>query len=179
MQRHRRGFSMIQIADRAFRTALLSVTLIAALGARAGAQVAAETSAARRRLPVTIALVDSLPDSTVGAVILRRGNQSDAILMTRNSANARQLSAALATLISAWHFTGKNANRDATIRVESRDGPAAWENTELVRAEQAIRNLRRRPVRHLPGIGNGQALVLLIRPFEVRTSNPLPSQSRK
>jgi hypothetical protein len=116
------------------------------------------------RYPVTVAIVDALPDSKAGAFILRQAGNTpaDFILMTRESATARQLSAAVFTLLAVREVDGLIASRNATIRVPNREGPAAWIETEERRAEGVVRRLRNLPEHDVPGLGRARALRLAL-----------------
>ena len=150
---------------------ILAAAFVAALASPVEGQVAqarSGESASRARVPVTIALVDELPAPGVGAVIVRNATQpprGDIILMTPNSASARQLSAALATLLITWEADGRSPHRDATIKVVNRRGPAAWFDTEERRAESVVRRLRRAPARRVGPLGQVPAVSVQVKPI--------------
>lgn len=127
------------------------------------------------RVRVTVALVEVLPDTTVGAVIVRRATGSskgDLILMTRNSASARQLSAAMATLQMTWELDGQIPTRDATVRVTARRGPAAWHDTEERRAESVVRRLRREKPAYVQSLGVVQSVEMRVKPIKLTRRSP-------
>lgn len=132
------------------------------------------SAAERQRVRVTVALVDELPDTSVGAVIVRRANAParDIILMTRNSASARQLSAALAALLVTWEAQGRTPTQDGMVRVSARRGPAAWFNSEERRAEAVVRRLRQVSPRQVEMLGRVQAVEMRVKPVRLTRRAP-------
>lgn len=98
------------------------------------------------------------------AVIVRRPSSpvKDYILLTRRSATARQLSAAVFTLLTVHATAGIAPNRDAVVRVPATEGPAAWIETEERRAEAMVRRLYRAKARYVPGFGFVPAVRLTV-----------------
>jgi glycine/D-amino acid oxidase-like deaminating enzyme len=113
---------------------------------------------------VLVLLVDSLPVSNARAVIVRRSSQpvKDYILLTRRTATARQLSAAVFTLLALHATAGTVPDRNAVVRVQAADGPAAWIETEERRAEVMVRRLRRANAQYVPGFGFVPAVRLTV-----------------
>lgn len=124
----------------------------------------AQQPAAPARVPVLVLLVDSLPVPDARAVILRQSSSpvKDYILLTRRTATARQLSAAVFTLLTVHATAGTVPNRDAVVRVHAAEGPAAWIETEERRAEVLVRRLRRNNAQYVPGFGFVPAVRLTV-----------------
>lgn len=116
------------------------------------------------RIPVRVILLEALPTTGVGAVIQRRVNGSphDIILLTAETATARQLSAAVLTLLTLQSVDGITPSTDALVKVNSRQGPTAWIETEERRAEAIVRRLRRRPPTPVQGYGLVRTLVITV-----------------
>jgi hypothetical protein len=110
---------------------------------------------------VRIVLLDTLPVRGAGAIIQRRvsGSPKDIILLTAETATARQLSAAVLTLVTLYSIDGSEPSHDALVKVNSRQGPIAWIDTEERRAEAIVRRLRR--LRPTPVQGYGQVRTLV------------------
>lgn len=154
-----RGRSWVVNDQLLFRSAALVLLFLLSAGAAAG-------QAARRsaRIPVRVVLLDALPVSGAGAVIQRRvsGSPTDIILLTAETATARQLSAAVLTLITLHGVDGSTPSRDALVKVNSRQGPTAWIETEERRAEAMVRRLRRLRPTHVQGYGQVRTLVFTV-----------------
>jgi hypothetical protein len=138
---------------RAMRAAIVLTFASAVLTPfRSRAQQPSATTAPRT--PVVVALVGALPDGYSGAVVLRRPTApSNVILMTLETATARQLSAAVLTLATLVELQGAHPSEHAAVKVIARQGPAAWIETEERRAESLVRRLKRSQVQYLPGLG--------------------------
>lgn len=115
----------------------------------------AQEAERQARISVMVVLVDSLPVSGTGAIIQRRAQIAphDVILLTPRSATARQLSAAVFTLLTVHAITGNEPAENAFVSVNSREGPYAWIETEERRAEGIVRQLRRKTPAYVPGYG--------------------------
>jgi hypothetical protein len=85
---------------------------------------------------------------------------NDVILLTPETATARQLSAAVFTLMIIRGRAGETPDRDATLRVSMTEGPKAWIETEERRAEAVVRRLRASNPRYVPGYGMVRATTL-------------------
>jgi len=142
------------------RLSLCAVAFAVMLAMPCGAQ----QPAARERVPVLVLLVDSLPVLDARAVIVRKSSLAvkDYILLTRGTATARQLSAAVFTLLTVHTTAGTVPNRDAIVRVHGAEGPAAWIETEERRAELLVRRLRRSNAHYVPGFGFVPAVRLTV-----------------
>jgi hypothetical protein len=116
---------------------------------------AAAAHQVQHRVPVLVVMVDKLPVPGARAVIERRvrGAPNDVILLTPETATARQLSAAVLTLLAARATAGERPSQAATVRVNMTEGPQAWIETEERRAEGIVRRLRRSNPRYVPGYG--------------------------
>jgi hypothetical protein len=139
---------------------LCALALAVLLATPGGAQQAAGPA----RVPVFVLLVDSLPVPDARAVIVRQssGPVNDYILLTRRTATARQLSAAVFTLLTVHATGGTVPNRSAVVRVRAAEGPAAWIETEERRAEAMVRRLHRASPRYVPGFGFVPAVRLTV-----------------
>jgi hypothetical protein len=142
------------------RTATIALVMGFTLTTLAGAQQASHVA----RVPVLVLLVDSLPVPDARAVIVRQSSppRRDYILLTRNTATARQLSAAVFTLVTVHATAGTVPDRDALIRVQAAEGPTMWIETEERRAESIVRRLQRTNARHVPGFGFVPAVRLTV-----------------
>jgi hypothetical protein len=70
--------------------------------------------------------------------------------MSRRSANGYQLSAAVASILILWQQADDKFPVGASMPVLNRRGPAAWYDTEEVRAEKVVRGLRGTSPKALP-----------------------------
>lgn len=145
---------------RLIRLSLCALALAISLATPSRAQQAAMPA----RVPVLVLLVDSLPVLNARAAIVRQSSPpvKDYILLTRRTATARQLSAAVFTLLTVHATAGTVPNRDAVVRVQAAEGPAAWIDTEERRAEAMVRRLRRANARYVPGFGFVPAVRLTV-----------------
>ncbi|MHB1072316.1 MAG: hypothetical protein ACYC3Q_05765 [Gemmatimonadaceae bacterium] len=82
-----------------------------------------------------------------------RGVTRDVIVLTPASATARQLSAAVFTLLATHEAVGEVPDRPGRINVPMKEGPKAWIETEERRAEGLARKLRSARPRYVPGYG--------------------------
>ncbi len=147
------------------RRALGRLSLCAlAFAAMLAAPLGAQQTAAHARVPVLVLLVDSLPVPDARAVIVRQSSSpvKDYILLTRRTATARQLSAAVFTLLTVHATAGTVPDRDGVVRVHAAEGPAAWIETEERRAEVLVRRLRRTHAQYVHGFGFVPAVRLTV-----------------
>lgn len=136
-----------------------------------------------RRMPVTVVLVDSLPQlravHNYVAVISRRptADPSDVIMLPRDAASGQALDAAVRTLLSARATHGDQpshyrtrAVQEITIGVRTSQPGQEWARRYAELSQRIVDSLRRAPRQHIRGIGNVPAL---------RFSPPMPSASGK
>jgi hypothetical protein len=134
-------------------TSLLAAALIT------GRSTLAAQQPERTRVPVTIALVDELPDPTALFVILRRADATPAdVILLRTGAGPQQLSAAVQALRMARRQGGDQAFRDAMLRARPHQDDRARNARPLPWAPQVIADLHRAARREVPGVGSVQSV---------------------
>ena len=84
------------------------------------------------------------------------------ILLTPATATARQLSAAVFTLLVVRAKQGETPSRDNLARVVMTEGPKAWIDTEDRHAERVVRRLRRANPQYVAGFGLVPATTLYL-----------------
>lgn len=143
-----------------------------------GAAVRAELE---RRVPVTIALLGSLPQPASKAVILRRKTATphDIILLDSRVASGRDLSAAIFTLLAARDINGDTTAADMTIRVPDGTGRSYLGKRDLRRSEAAVRKLHASNPTFLAGFGSVRAFDLWLPSTARRNSSAFPGVARK
>lgn len=111
--------------------------------------------AVHRRTPVLVVMLDSLPEAGARAMIERhaRGDHREVVLLSTQGSTARQLSAAIFTLLTARAATGDSVTRDMRVRVPFTEGPRAWIETTERHAERVIRRLHSAPLHYEPAYG--------------------------
>lgn len=104
------------------------------------------------RVPVLVATVDSLPNTTTPFLIVRRteGEPRDVILL-RAGASADQLSDAVHALLLVRRETGDVPSTGGTLRV--RPGARRGARPALPWAPRVLADLRRAEPREVPGVG--------------------------
>ena len=146
----------IDVWKRTFFTRLgfQTIASIAVVGA-CTFPASAQQSALQGRIPVLVVLLDTLPVRGSKALIAHRENGSpkDAILLTRESATARQLSAAVFTLLVLHEASPDTPVPDGVVNVKLRQGPTPWIETEERRAEAIVRRLHGSTPQNVPGYG--------------------------
>jgi hypothetical protein len=150
-------------ANRPLTTARRHALVFAALSVLWSSAVSGQ-AATQLRIPVLVAVIDSLPQKASGALIVRRASMSpsDIILLTPQSSTARQLSAAVFTLVTAQAVLGSKPEKNAFLKVDSRTGPSAWIETEERRAENILRKLRRKAPAYVAGYGFVRSVVITV-----------------
>jgi hypothetical protein len=155
----------------------LLLALLCATTLLSGAASAQESRdhAPRRptRVPVTLALVDSLPDPA-GFRILRRvdADPADVILLDTN-ADVAALSAAVEQLLLIRQVQGDTAESTAVMRVRrTQDRPGRGPRV-LPWAGRVVNDLHRAPLRDVSGVGNVPSVVIWL-PAQWRESRPAP-----
>jgi hypothetical protein len=113
------------------------------------------------RVPLTIVLVQALPQPGGPSEIRRRtrGDALDVVLLP-TSATAEQLSDAVRGVLTARLADGDTATRAATFRIRPSRLPSAAERGAFPWAERVLADFRHAPLRTLPGIGRAKAVVI-------------------
>jgi hypothetical protein len=135
----------------------LAVCLVTCLSHSTPAILSAQTRRdveSARRVPVTVALVDSLPGSGVEALILRRPDVQphDVILLRSASADGTALATAALQLLLIRDRTGDVPTAASTFRIrEGSRGSRALER-EIFSATRIVDRLRTKQPRPVPGL---------------------------
>lgn len=138
------------------RLFLLLCLAFAAPAALAGQQ--AQHRAHATRIPVTIALVASVPHSDQPFVVQRRPNQSPAdIILLRTNATAEQLSEAITAVTIIRQAQGDYPTTAALMRVRPH-GRHAHHNYPWV--PRVLADVHRAPVQNLPEVGNARSVTI-------------------
>ncbi len=137
--------------------------------------VSSQQSAGGRptRVPVTIVLVDRLPQSDAPFVIRRRPDLAphDLILL-RTDATADHLSDAVGSLLVVRQAGGDTASSPATLRMRPRSAHARGERRAFPWVPRVLADLRRAEVREVAGIGRVRAVEIWLPPQRRRGSRP-------
>ncbi len=122
------------------------------------------------RVPVTIALVERLPQPDAPFVILRNAETAphDVILLPAD-ADARQLSIAVQALLTARAVGGDTAATTATLRVRPRGRPSNT-HRQFPWVVRVLADLRRTTLRSVPGVGIARAVVIWLPPQRRRAT---------
>lgn len=126
-------------------------------------------SAVSRSIPVTVALVDKLPqlNQEYAAVIMRvvDPHPHDVILLSRATASGELLDAATRTLLHARSLQGERPRvykgrgfRTLTIGVRANHPSAEWARKEIPLAQRVVDRLRGAPGRTINGVGTVPAI---------------------
>jgi hypothetical protein len=174
-------FRMMTLA----RAVTASVVLLAISGARATSQTPARKTGVpsptdlARRVPVTVAIMDSPRGAAAPALIYRRAHlvPHDVIVLPRARATGDLLSAAMEALLVARDQQGDTSSSDGVIRVNRTTKPAFWRDrdTKLNRALVA-RLLKSEMWHQVPGIGDAptEDLYLLPKAFHGKLTQTAP-----
>ena len=112
-----------------------------------------------RRVPVTLALVEQLPQGgDAPFVILRRADQEPRdVILLRSDADSDRLSEAVQALLIARQQGGDTADTDRVLRIRRQQGrrvrPLPW-------AARVLQDLRAAPRRAVGGVGTVPAVVI-------------------
>ncbi len=122
------------------------------------------------RLPVTVALVDSLPPGDGFAVVHRHfGTGSrDVIVLDARRANGQLLASAVFQLLIAQQAAPSSNEAPRRLRMTTAVVPKAWEHGERVRAAHMVNRLRLAPKVNVPGLGSVRTIELRIRADALR-----------
>lgn len=143
---------------------LIRCVIVMALGVTGSAELYAQGNADRerqRRVPVTVALVDTLPGGGTGAMVLRRATQipRDIILLKRSEATGQQLYSAALHLLTIRAIQGDTATADFSFAVRG-IGAAASPGARYAGA--TVARLRTLAPRLVPGVGVVPATEILL-----------------
>ena len=132
-------------------------------------QSAPANPAVPRRVPLTIALVRTMPDPQAPFVILRRsrGTIRDIVLLPQN-ATAAQLSDAIRGVLTARSVAGDSASTSAMLRMRNSAGQRP--RTIIPWTERVLADLQRAPPRPLEGIGTVRSVMIWLPPQHHRAS---------
>jgi hypothetical protein len=124
-------------------------------------------SADQMRFGVLVVLVDRLPGNagaSDAAVVLRRPGESprEVILLPAASADGEALASAVFKLLLTRQVEGVEPRGRSSLRVPDRTIPAAWQNTDLPRAERFVQRLRSANVQPVRGVGMARSLPLFL-----------------
>jgi hypothetical protein len=133
--------------QRLFLTALLALT-------------PAYATAQQARVPVTVALVDTWSYGPAPYTILRRADVSphDVILLRADSADGKQLSAAVLDLVSIRGRTGNIPATTGMVRMRAQGRPTSSNRPVLPWAQRVVNDARRAEARSVPGVGTVKAV---------------------
>jgi hypothetical protein len=150
-------------------TAVLAVSVLVA-----GRGTLAAQQPERTRVPVTVALVDELPDPATPFVILRRADMMPRdVILLRTGAGPQQLSAAVQALLMARRQGGDQAPGSAMLRVRPRQNSRTHTARPLPWAPRVIADLRRAARRDVPGVGSARVVEIWL----PRTPVPKPDRN--
>lgn len=123
---------------------------------------------------VTVAIIEDSPlfRDTYEAVIVRRGNHADLIVMRQSDANGELLDSAMRILLHARNSNtpGVTTNSFVVLGVRPIVSSADWAAEHLQHAKGVLEQLYTSPFRELPGVGRARALE--VHPPTVRSSSP-------
>jgi hypothetical protein len=127
------------------------------------------TAHATPRLPVAVAIVDTVPLGGTDAVILRRaaGSPRDVILLRRN-ASVDALAGAFATYLAVIKVEPVISVQSKKIIVYQKKGPASWVNRERKMLAQVHSKLHQEPLTLLEGVGKAAWRTLYVNPDRVK-----------
>jgi hypothetical protein len=127
----------------------------------------------KRRIPVTVALVDALPAGSGPFAILRRVDAAvgDVILLP-SDADAAALSDAVHTLVLVRREGGDTSARNATIRMRPTTGSSDRRPVELPWAGRVLADVRTASPRTVPGVGTARTVRIWLPPQRGRNAQP-------
>ncbi|MDQ3605446.1 MAG: hypothetical protein M3418_04560 [Gemmatimonadota bacterium] len=147
----------------------ISILLITALVGQIGmgplfAQQQTGSSRAPTRVPVTIALVDQLPQADAPFMVQRRPDVAphDVILL-RSTADAKQLSEAIHALLVIRQAGGDTATSRATMRMRPQQ-PQQGARPEFPWVPRVMADLRRAEPKQIAGVGTVRAVEIWLPP---------------
>jgi hypothetical protein len=118
------------------------------------------------RIPVTIALVERMPDEISPAVILRRPGATphDVILLRSSTASGKHLSDAIVQLLTIRVLSGDTALANATMRVKPREGAQGQIRREYPWVQRVFNDLRKAEPQSLTGVGTVRSVQIWLPP---------------
>jgi len=124
-------------------------------------------SIAAQEKSMTIALVQTLADSTATATIIREpGSKGRTLVVVReDSADATTLAAALTSLDRSRLFDGEELTNEVIITLHGRRSPASLRTLERQRADAYVSRLRNAKPEQLAGFGLAKTLVVTLAPL--------------
>lgn len=138
--------------------------------------MAAQDSAEKPRIGITVALVDKLPDAAdlndIALIVQREHDRAAVILLPAERATGEALAAAVFKLMLVRQMQ-PDVPEGSYIRVPRAIVPERWLPGEVTRASRVIERARSRSVVNLPGLGRGRTYTLYIpRNGVVTRTNP-------
>jgi len=130
--------------------------------------IAAQEQPTTSRVPVTVAVVDHLPDPNIPFSVQRRSRAPHNMILLGSKSTARDLSAAISQYLLAHQAMadGISVPAETGIRIRGHGTPSV-STSEIPWAERVFNDLKRADQVEIPGLGRVAALVIW-----------LPSQSR-
>jgi hypothetical protein len=114
--------------------------------ARRGEDVAVASSA--RVVPALVILAEKLRDSTADAIVIRRANEEDVILLREGHASVEALGAAVSGLYAMRKVDGDSAKQNRSLVVHNAKLPRHWAGFLEQSAGRMLTSLNSAP--HLP-----------------------------
>jgi hypothetical protein len=151
----------------------IRATVMAALAlpvcAAAQAGPAGAGRAAGPRVPVTVAIAEALPDTSVHYVILRKPGRSHSdVILLRSDADETILSDAVRTLLVTRRHQGDIPINPAMLRAvpasDARGAVLPW-------ATRVLNDVRAATARHVEGVGSARAVEIWL-PRQTATGPP-------
>ncbi len=123
------------------------------------AQQPAESTASAR-VPVTVVLMDRLPNPGTDALIFRRADQvpRDVIVLKSDAASGESLSAAVYDLLTIRKMSGDVAPVSGIVRTRPAGISPGRVRRSLPWAQRVVNDLQRSEVQSIAGIGSGRAV---------------------
>jgi hypothetical protein len=122
------------------------------------------------RVPVTIALVERMPDEFSPVVILRRRDATprDVILLRSSMASSKHLSDAIVQLLTIRVLSGDTAMANATMRVRPAEGTQGQIRREYPWVQRVFNDLRKAEPQVLTGVGTVPNVQIWLPPQRAR-----------
>lgn len=155
--------------------ALAAALLLWAGTAASAAAQQSETPRRPTRVPVTLALVDSVPQGNPPFRILRRADvEPHDVILLRADADSVTLSAAVADLLLIRAQQGDTTRAEAMVRVRRRDAEPDRPVRMLPWGRRVMDDLRRAAPKELAGVGTVPAVQIWLPPQRRRTATAAP-----
>jgi hypothetical protein len=142
---------------------VLVASMLLVAGVPLGAQVQRLTKAQEiaRRVPVTIALVDSLSANNPVVIARRASASAHDVVLVRPSATGDQLTAALVALNTHRDLSGDTPLQDARLRTTTQT-PGGFKKSEVQRANRIITRLKTQSPQIVEGFGRLPSTVVYL-----------------